>query len=39
MDKRFASINNVAINESDRLFHWAEGPRPEDHLSLSELGL
>ena len=39
MAKRFASINDLAIKEEDRLFHWAHGPRPEDHLSLSELGL
>lgn len=39
MAKRFACINDLAIKEEDRLFHWAHGPRPEDHLSLSELGL
>ena len=39
MNERFASINNVPINESQRLFKWADGPRPEDHPSLTELGL
>lgn len=39
MEQRFASINDVQILESDRLFHWEHGPRPEDHPGLSELGL
>ena len=39
MQKRFASINDLAIAESDRKFHWASGARPEDHPSLSDLGL
>lgn len=39
MKKRYASINDVAIRESDRKFRWPEGPRPADHPSLSELGL
>ena len=39
MAERHASINNVAISESERLFHWPEGRRPDDHPGLSELGL
>jgi uncharacterized protein len=36
---RQASINDVAIRESDRKFHWPLGKRPADHPGLSELGL
>jgi nuclear transport factor 2 (NTF2) superfamily protein len=37
---RHASINDVPIEESQRLFHWdAPGPRPADHPGLSDLGL
>ena len=39
MQKRHASINDLAIEESDRLFHWPQGRRPDDHKGLSELGL
>ena len=39
MQKRYASINDLAIQESDRLFHWQQGRRPDDHEDLSELGL
>lgn len=40
MSRRHASINDVAIDESDRLFRWeAPGPRPDDHPGLSDLGL
>lgn len=39
MQKRFASINDLAIAEADRKFHWPQGARPEDHPSLSDLGL
>lgn len=39
MQKRYASINDLAIKETDRLFHWPQGRRPDDHKSLSELGL
>jgi len=39
MAVRHASINDVALSESDRLFHWARGPRPADHPELSSLGL
>lgn len=36
---RHASINDLAIAEADRLFHWPQGRRPDDHPSLSALGL
>lgn len=39
MTKRYASINDLPINESERVLIWAQGPRPEDFASLSELGL
>jgi uncharacterized protein len=40
MRRRHASINDVAIAESDRKFHWpAPGARPDEHPGLSELGL
>ena len=39
MKTRHASINDVPIKESDRLFHWPQGRRPDDHPGLSELGL
>ena len=40
MRARHASINDLAITDSERLFHWdTSGPRPDDHLSLSDLGL
>ncbi len=39
MVRRHASINDVAIAESQRLFHWPQGRRPDDHPSLSDLGL
>ncbi|NHQ87558.1 nuclear transport factor 2 family protein [Iodobacter sp. HSC-16F04] len=39
MHRRFASINDLAIAESERLFHWPQGRRPDHHPSLSELGL
>jgi len=39
MQKRYASINDLAINAEDRLFHWELGRRPDDHPGLSELGL
>ncbi|MDA4106917.1 DUF1348 family protein [Mycolicibacterium holsaticum] len=40
MRTRHASINDVAITEADRLFHWdRSGPRPADHAGLTELGL
>ena len=39
MRERHASINDLPIDESDRLFHWPPGRRPDDHPGLSELGL
>jgi uncharacterized protein len=39
MRKRFASINDLPIAESARLFHWPLGRRPDDHAGLSELNL
>lgn len=39
MHHRYACINDLAIKESDRLFHWPLGRRPDDHPSLSDLGL
>jgi nuclear transport factor 2 (NTF2) superfamily protein len=39
MRTRFASINDLPIKESDRLYHWPLGRRPDDHPSLSDLGL
>lgn len=39
MQKRYASINDLAIQESDRKFHWPLGRRPDDHPSLSDLDL
>lgn len=39
MRQRHASINDLPITEEERLFHWPQGRRPDDHPSLSELGL
>jgi uncharacterized protein len=39
MAVRHASINDLAIAEADRLFHWPQGPRPAGHPGLSDLGL
>jgi len=39
MAARHASINDQRIDEADRLFHWPQGRRPDDHPSLSALGL
>lgn len=39
MARRIASINDLAISESERLLRWSLGPRPEDHPGLDELGL
>ncbi|MDB5687644.1 MAG: ribosomal protein [Rhizorhabdus sp.] len=39
MARRIASINDLPIAESERLFHWPSGPRPADHPGLEELGL
>lgn len=39
MQRRFACINDSPIEESDRLFRWPLGRRPNDHPGLSDLGL
>ena len=39
MAHRHASINDLAIKESERLFHWPIGLRPDDNPGLSDLGL
>ena len=40
MLRRFACINDLPIQESDRQFRWnRSAPRPMDHAGLSELGL
>jgi len=39
MAQRHASINDVAIEEHERLFLWPLGRRPDDHPGLSSLGL
>ncbi|HTJ93953.1 MAG TPA: nuclear transport factor 2 family protein [Pararobbsia sp.] len=39
MAHRHASINDRPIKESERLFHWPQGRRPDDHPGLSDLGL
>jgi nuclear transport factor 2 (NTF2) superfamily protein len=38
MHTRFASINDLPIEESERKYHWPLGRRPDDHPGLSELG-
>lgn len=39
MRERHASINDLPIADSDRLFHWPLGRRPDHHPGLSTLGL
>jgi len=39
MRRRFACINDAPIREADRKFFWPLGRRPDDHPSLSDLGL
>jgi uncharacterized protein len=38
MRLRYACINDLAIEESERKYHWPLGRRPDDHPGLSELG-
>ena len=38
MRRRYASINDLPIRESDRRYHWSPGRRPDNHPGLSELG-
>ena len=39
MAKRFASINDLPIQESDRKYYWPLGRRPDDHPGLTDLDL
>ncbi|MCM5680048.1 nuclear transport factor 2 family protein [Schlegelella sp. S2-27] len=39
MTQRHASINDMPISVSQRLFFWPPGRRPDDHAGLSALGL
>jgi nuclear transport factor 2 (NTF2) superfamily protein len=39
MRRRIASINDLPIEQSERKYHWPLGRRPDDHPSLSDLGL
>lgn len=39
MRLRIASINDVLIGERGRKYHWPLGRRPDDHASLTALGL
>jgi uncharacterized protein len=39
MARRIASINDQPISADERRFHWPLGRRPDDHPSLSQLGL
>ena len=36
MRLRFASINDLPIQETERKYHWAPGRRPDDHPGLSD---
>ena len=39
MRRRYASINDLPISETERKFFWPLGRRPDDHRGLSALGL
>ena len=39
MRRRFASINDLPIKETERKFRWPLGRRPDGHPGLSECGL
>ena len=39
MCRRIASINDLPITASQRLYRWPLGRRPDDHPDLSDLGL
>lgn len=39
MQRRIASINDLSIQENERKYHWPLGRRPDDHPTLTELGL
>jgi nuclear transport factor 2 (NTF2) superfamily protein len=38
MQVRFASINDLAIKETERKYHWALGRRPDAYPGLSDVG-
>ncbi len=39
MQRRFASINDLPIKDSERKYFWPLGRRPDNHPGLSDLGL
>jgi hypothetical protein len=39
MRLRFASINDLPIQDCERKYHWPLGRRPDDYPGLSDLGL
>lgn len=39
MRRRYASINDLPILETERKFLWPQGRRPDDHPGLSDMGL
>ena len=39
MRRRYASINDLPISETERKYFWPLGRRPDDHRGLSDLGL
>ena len=39
MHHLYASINDMPIKESERMFRWPLGRRPDNHPGLTELGL
>jgi nuclear transport factor 2 (NTF2) superfamily protein len=39
MQRRYASINDLPIKESERKYLWTLGRRPDNHPGLSDLGL
>jgi len=39
MRRRHASINDLPVLETERLFRWPQGRRPDDHPGLGDLGL
>jgi len=39
MRRRYASINDLPIRDTERKYHWPLGRRPDDHPGLSDLGL
>ena len=39
MQRRYASINDLPIQETERKYHWPLGRRPDEHPGLSQLDL